>query len=74
VVTIEAGDDSGTEGPCGAEDYKKLSYLLSLRFIELLRKTYLTAPPVYSTANSSNTKSINPNPRGAKGVKRDSIS
>jgi hypothetical protein len=33
---------------------------------------HLTAPPVYSTANSSRTKSVNPNPRGAKGVNLDS--
>jgi hypothetical protein len=40
---------------------------------ELKKTTHLTAPPVYSTANSSRTKSVNPNPRGAKGVNRDSM-
>jgi len=35
--------------------------------------THLTAPPVYSTAKSSSTNNMNPNPRGANGVKRFSV-
>ena len=68
IVTTASACCSHTESSRGAVQ-PQISIGM---FIMSGQSTYLIAPPVYSTENSSTAQSIKPNPRGAIGVSFDS--